>query len=226
MRTTPPNRSAIEPRVVIAEPDDDTRALYVDYLRAAGFDVVEALDGREALVRCLAQPPAVVLIERRMPFIDGVALCDLLRRDQATAMVPIIVLTTDTQPEALTRLRLIGASAILSKPVSVEVVVNETVRLCDAGHAPVAKERASRDGTGQKRGRTLSRTLPRYQTTDPPSPPPVLSCPSCVDPLDYKASRIGGVSDRYPEQWDEFVCRRNCGVFEYRHRTRRLRRTA
>jgi predicted RNA-binding Zn-ribbon protein involved in translation (DUF1610 family) len=39
----------------------------------------------------------------------------------------------------------------------------------------------------------------------------------------YEQSHIGGVSAKHPEQWDDFICP-TCGTFEYRHRTRKLRR--
>jgi hypothetical protein len=48
-----------------------------------------------------------------------------------------------------------------------------------------------------------------------------LFCPSCCEPLDYLHSQVGGVSAKFPEQWDYLACTR-CGAFRYRHRTRRL----
>jgi hypothetical protein len=64
----------------------------------------------------------------------------------------------------------------------------------------------------------------RVITTTPSIPTPDLWCPRCDRPLDYQRSFVGGVSQRQLEQWDEFECPSKCGVFEYRHRTRKLRR--
>ena len=51
-----------------------------------------------------------------------------------------------------------------------------------------------------------------------------LVCPNCGHALDYRRSQIGGVSARNSEQWDYFDCAMGCGTFEYRQRTRKLRR--
>ena len=69
----------------------------------------------------------------------------------------------------------------------------------------------------------LSKAHQRFTTTAPPAEPPALTCPTCDRPLTYEQSHIGGVSDRHPEQWDDFTCS-TCGTFQYRHRTRKLRR--
>ena len=58
-------------------------------------------------------------------------------------------------------------------------------------------------------------------TTVPDDAVPALECLGCERPLDYRHTVIGGVSPQ--ERWDIFRCRA-CGWFEYRHRTRRLRR--
>jgi hypothetical protein len=70
----------------------------------------------------------------------------------------------------------------------------------------------------------LSRTHHRHDTTAPPLTPPVLVCPSCDQPLMYQRSHVGGVSARHQEQWDYYECVAGCGSFQYRQRTRRLRR--
>ena len=68
-------------RVLVADADSDTRSLYVQALHLAGYDVVEASEGRDALAKALGRPPALVVIEMRLPLIDGRALCEILRRD-------------------------------------------------------------------------------------------------------------------------------------------------
>ena len=71
---------------------------------------------------------------------------------------------------------------------------------------------------------TLKKAHLRGDTTAPPSPPPLLRCGSCDAALQYMRSHIGGVSSKHPEQWDYFVCSFGCGEFEYRARTRKLRK--
>jgi hypothetical protein len=75
--------------------------------------------------------------------------------------------------------------------------------------------------------RSLEQRNARYPTSTPPFKPPSLVCPVCRIPLRYEESHIGGVSTHHTEQWDRFRCAAatSCGAFEYRHRTRKLRKT-
>jgi hypothetical protein len=77
--------------------------------------------------------------------------------------------------------------------------------------------------TGQTR-RSLVRSHQRFETRSPAVPPPPLRCRSCDRVLQYLRSYIGGVNARLSEQWDHYSCSGGCGQFEYRHRTRRVRR--
>lgn len=80
-------------RVVAADADADTRALYRAILGPLNVVLVEAADGRDALVKCLVEPPALLITETRLPGVDGYALCELLRRDAVTRSMPILVVT-------------------------------------------------------------------------------------------------------------------------------------
>src|SRR4051794_41385944 len=83
------------PRVVIADADGDTRSLYREALRPLAVEVVGAADGRDALVQCFVQRPAMVITDTWLPFIDGYALCELLRRRPLTLSALNIDLTSE-----------------------------------------------------------------------------------------------------------------------------------
>lgn len=214
-------------RILVVDPDDDTRSLYREWFRLCGCDVVEASDGREALAEALVRPPAIVITELRLPFIDGYALCDILRRDHMTKGVPILVVTSDARLTELTRARTAGAAAVFCKPATPEQMLAETRRLL--GDGTIARERVAESRPeaeappSLRRQRLMSKSLVRVATTAPPRVPPLSICPSCDRVLTYKHSYLGGVSERQREQWDWYVCAASCGTFEYRHRTRRLR---
>lgn len=215
--------------ILIVDPDPDTRELYRYYLSLVGTPVVEATDGREALVKALTDPPTLVLTELRLAYVEGPDLCDILRRDELTAGVPILVVTADTRADALERVKHAGASAVLTKPASPESILAEVQRLIGGtskpeggdGHA-VAPQAPARDTRPSHRA-TLTKQHQRFTTTTPPTPPPSLLCPSCDATLRYERSHVGGVSSRHQEQWDYYTCL-TCGTFQFRHRTRRLRR--
>lgn len=130
-RVIPRPKPSAPLRILIVDPDADTRSLYRAFVQLAGGDVVEASDGRDALVKALMHPPALVMTETRLPIIDGFALCEGLRRDVMTRTVPILVVTGDTGPAVVERARTAGADAILVKP-SLDAVLNEIRRLLTA----------------------------------------------------------------------------------------------
>jgi CheY-like chemotaxis protein len=228
--TTPPHLAAARWTILVVDADDETRALWRQSLAPVGCDVVEASDGREALTRALVRPPALVVTEILLPFVDGYALCEILRRDRTTADVPILVVTAESRSALIERARKAGADAVLMKPTTPEQILTETQRLVTNARdlrAQSASARATavlqRDHTAHQRKR-LSKAIARFTTTTPPKPPPALVCPSCDVGLTYEHSHIGGVSDQHPEQWDQYVCPASCGTFQYRQRTRKLRR--
>ena len=225
--------SSFPPTVVlIADPDAETRALYRDAFMRAGCDVVEATDGRDALAKALPSPPSLVVTELTLPFVNGYALCDILRHDPLTAGVPILVVTG---AHAAERAGGIGVDALLLKPAAPDRLVHEARRLLATPRAASASPYAGatanqRQSADLRLASTTEHRIPyakahqRFTTASPPKPPPVLSCPSCDRALTYEHSHVGGVSDRHPEQWDYFICPGGCGVFQYRQRTRRVRR--
>jgi DNA-binding response OmpR family regulator len=203
-------------RVLIVDGDADTRELYRQVFTARGWLVIEASDGREALVRALSEPPSMVVTELWLAFIDGVALCRLLRRDGATASVPILVVTSETRDSYLQQAERAGANAVLKKPSTPDVIMAEMNRLTQTA---VARSAFSQSPAGRV---SLVKAHQRFETTTPNDPTHVLFCPICSERLIYEKTFFGGVSRRHPERWDYFKCLR-CGDFSYRHRTRKLR---
>lgn len=215
---------------LVVDPDHDTRELYSLMLADVVADTVELVDdGRIALAKALASPPDLIVTDTQVPFIDGYALCRLLRADAATAAVPIIVATSDGTVSSVSRARAAGASAVLLKPFAVDPFIATIREVLEAQEATAPESpdgpskaliaRAARAGSRMK-----ARLHQRYVTINPPLTPPAVACPVCVRPLTYVNSQIGGVNASQPEQWDRFDCAARCGAFQYRHRTRRLRR--
>jgi two-component system, chemotaxis family, chemotaxis protein CheY len=210
------------PRVLVVDGDADNRELYRDCFTLAGWTVTEAADGREALVQALIAKPWVVIMELRLPLIDGVSLCEILRQDEVTAAVPVLVVTSETRPSQLARAESAGADAVLIKPSTPDVVMAETERLVRAAATKKLstpfRELPSRAG----RRTALVKAHHRHATTMPDVPAVNLMCPSCTQPLRYQETFVGGVNSRHSERWDYYECTR-CGRFQYRYRTRKLR---
>jgi two-component system, cell cycle response regulator DivK len=231
---------------LLVDRDPDTRAMYAECMKLGAWEVEEASDGREALAKAIASRPNVIVMETSLPGMSGYDLCTILKRDSATNTIPILVVTSDPFAENLARVQRAGADSVLVKPCRPELLLAEVTRLAAlvAKSAELrSKSAATRDRVHQALARsdelltrsranttkltkrlTLSRALHRHDTITPPIPPPSLICPVCDQVLTYLRSHIGGVSERHPEQWDYFECPVGCGTFQYRERTRRLRK--
>jgi CheY-like chemotaxis protein len=226
---------------LLVDRDPDTRKMYAEYLRlSAACDTDEAEDGREALAKAMTRHPDVIVTETRLPGINGFDLCALLRRDTSTSAIRIIFVTGDAFETDVRRAERVGADAVLTKPCLPEVllgeirrVLRESMELRQRGAAVRARTRDQLEHSNELIERSqatafkrtmLSRTHVREDTTEPPIVPPALICPHCDMPLRYLRSHVGGVSVRHPEQWDYFECTAGCGTFQYRERTRKLRK--
>jgi CheY-like chemotaxis protein len=221
--------TAMLPSVLIVENDPDTRALYQAVFHPFAHVVEASEDGAEALGKAICRRPSVVVTDTRLPRIDGFALCRLLRTDPATRDSAIIIVTSVKMPTEEIRAITAGADRVLVKPCPPEDLVAAALELCGRHEShpgtpgestlavvPTPTSDAARSGPAR------SHSYRRASTTRPPAEPPALRCPRCDSRLVYEHSHIGGVSDRFPEQWDYFKCE-SCGPYQYRHRTRKLK---
>jgi len=218
------------PSVLIAHSDSQLRQAYRAQFETAGWNVRESADGRDALAKALTAPPSLMVLDAGLPYIDGRVLCELLRRDSATAAVPLLLVADDGAPSEQ-RARQAGADAVLTKPAPSDRVVEMASALIKqaapagspAEEAPAAPDPAESRPDAQRR-RSLRKSFPRFNTTTPPTAPPTLMCPTCDRTLLYDHSHVGGVSERQREQWDYYSCPACGAVLQYRQRTRKVRR--
>jgi CheY-like chemotaxis protein len=105
--------------------DADPRALTITEvnLKRAGFTVTTAVDGRDALAKCRASPPDLILSEIKMPEMDGFELCQRLKEDERFKRMPFIFLTTQKSLEyKVTGLEL-GVEDYLTRPIYFREIV-------------------------------------------------------------------------------------------------------
>ena len=103
-------------KILIAEDEKDLRELLVDQLTEAGYDVVQAQDGKEALKLFHSEIPDMAILDVMMPFLDGFSV---LTRIRETSRMPVIFLTArGDEIDKVSGLRL-GADDYLVKPWSI-----------------------------------------------------------------------------------------------------------
>lgn len=110
---------------VIMTVDDSAsiRQMVVFTLRDAGYEVLEAIDGQDALTKAVAHPPNMVITDLNMPNLDGIGLIKALRANPAFKFIPIIMLTTESQADRKQEGKAAGATGWIVKPFKPEQLV-------------------------------------------------------------------------------------------------------
>lgn len=104
-------------QILIAEDEPDVRAFLVAALGGAGYGVTEVEDGAGVLTRLAYAPPALLLLDLHMPFIDGLEALRRIRSVESWATVPVLFLTASGQTEDMVTARRLGARGYLVKPI-------------------------------------------------------------------------------------------------------------
>src|SRR3954468_9355791 len=105
-------------RVLVVEDDRDIAELIVHYLQKAGHTAEIVGTGNAALPRAKDNPPDLLILDRMLPGMDGLLVCQALRAEPATAAIPIIMLTArGEEAERIQGLEL-GADDYVTKPFS------------------------------------------------------------------------------------------------------------
>jgi DNA-binding response OmpR family regulator len=110
--------SIVPTRILVVEDDLDIAQLVARYLDKAGFLTELVTSGREALHAIAAKPPGMVILDLMLPHVDGLEVCRVVRGNDATAAIPIIMLTARAEESDRIVGLEIGADDYLAKPFS------------------------------------------------------------------------------------------------------------
>ena len=105
-------------RVLVVEDDPDIAQLVARYLEKSGFSVDVLASGSEALTSIAARPPDALVLDLMLPGVDGLEICRVVRGSEATAAIPIIMLTARAEESDRIVGLEIGADDYLGKPFS------------------------------------------------------------------------------------------------------------
>lgn len=106
------------PRLVLVDDDAAARRMMRRVLERRGYAVVDAADGRSGLDLVRSERPDGVLLDLRMPGeLSGIDVARELRADDATAQIPIIVVSASTHLDARSLVEQVGCDAFVEKPV-------------------------------------------------------------------------------------------------------------
>ena len=114
--------------ILLVEDNPDNRAIYRTLLEHVGYEVIEAVDGQEALDKARKFQPQAILMDISIPKIDGYEATRILKADESTAGIHIVALTAHARKEDEDRARAVGCDGYLAKPVEPRRVVQEVAR--------------------------------------------------------------------------------------------------
>jgi len=111
--------------------DDDERLLHMvrDMLSANGYEVLLAKDGAQAVTVARKEQPGLILMDILMPEMDGYTACSILKSDEKTKRIPLVMLTAVGYEMNKKLSAVLNADDYLEKPVSVGILVDTVKRL-------------------------------------------------------------------------------------------------
>ena len=128
-----------KPKILVVDDEPDAVELIEFNLKANGYEVATAADGEEALQKARAILPSLIILDLMLPEVDGMEVCKILRRDQRTQNIPIIMLTAKAaEIDRVLGLEL-GADDYVTKPFSPRELVLRVKRLLRAATNPEEK---------------------------------------------------------------------------------------
>jgi CheY-like chemotaxis protein len=124
-------------KILLVDDNRVTREVIKVFLIANGVTLLEAADGVEAIEVARSERPDLIVADLRMPRLDGCGLCKALEADLRTRDIPVVILTSNGDPETASRCKAAGAREVLRKPIQPQPLIDAVVRHLGASFAPL-----------------------------------------------------------------------------------------
>ena len=117
--------------------DDEPRitAALMARLEAQGYTVYHAINGLAGIEAAALYEPDAIILDIRLPDIDGYETCTRIKRFPRLAEIPVIFLSANVQDEAITRASAVGGACFISKPYEAESIINAVTEAIPAQKA-------------------------------------------------------------------------------------------
>ena len=115
--------------IMVIDDSASLRSIVGIALKGAGYEVLEASDGRDALAKLTGQKVHLIISDVNMPNMDGITLVSEVKKLPSYKVTPIMMLTTETQPEKKAAAREAGAKAWLVKPFQPPMLLDAVSKL-------------------------------------------------------------------------------------------------
>ena len=119
-------------QVLVVDDDQLMHRLFQHHLERAGYQMLSAMNGREAVEIAAREIPGVIVMDVMMPDVDGLAALRELKKSDATKAIPVIIITANGHHLTRKESESCGAAIFLTKPFSPTQLLNEIRRLVPA----------------------------------------------------------------------------------------------
>jgi len=110
-------------RVLTVDDSASVRQMVSFTLKKAGYEVAEAVDGRDGIAKATSEKFDLIITDLNMPNVDGIQLITAVRKLPGYSFVPILMLSTESQAEKKDAGRKAGATGWIVKPFNAEQLV-------------------------------------------------------------------------------------------------------
>jgi CheY-like chemotaxis protein len=108
--------------ILIADDNEDLRKVLTWLLQPRGYDILQAATGREAIEKAITAQPGLILLDIRLPDMNGVDVARAIKKDQRTAHIPIVGWSAYFGERWSEEALRAGMVAYMEKPLSVPVI--------------------------------------------------------------------------------------------------------
>ena len=112
-------------RILFVNDDSDFVKALSPILKARNYSVSAASGGEEGLEKARRERPDLILLETKMPDMDGFAVCSRLRADRNTKGIPVIMVSDNGGSESVMKARASGANDYIVKPVNLVTLLSK-----------------------------------------------------------------------------------------------------
>ena len=148
--------------ILVVDDDSDVRAMVVTFLKNIGYQTAEAVDGKQAVEFCKARTPALILMDAKMPEMDGVTACSEIHSQSVGKAIPVIMITALNSNEEVDRAFAAGAEDYVTKPIHWAVLRHRIKKVLER----LALEKALRHTNREIEAKVASQTQQLLEAND------------------------------------------------------------
>ncbi len=121
-------------RILVVDDEKNILLVISKSLEIAGYDVIKAKDGLEAVEKAGEEDPDLILLDLRLPKMNGFLVLEAIKDDEQTTDIPVIVISARSTEEDFERVFSLGACDYLVKPIDQKTLLNAVEKYLEGGN--------------------------------------------------------------------------------------------